>query len=195
MEFLAAGMDMDADQLNVGELAEVIAEELVLIDAELAGSAVVGVHGEVGVDADTHAQLDTLFTGQFVDELQLMQAVGNEDGMIHSAAQIPLGLTGGGVEDLLLGQAVFHTDLHFPQRGGIQPQALAQNGLYHRQKGVGLDGVEELKVGEVPMQTLYLAQNGLLVVEVEGVLQFCHLCLHGLCDACISDHTKNLLSP
>ena len=39
----------------------------------------IGVHGEIGVDPDTNAQLDTLFTCQLVDEFQLMQAVGDKN--------------------------------------------------------------------------------------------------------------------
>lgn len=178
----------------LGSFAEIIGKELILINTELTGSTVIGVHGEIGVDPDTNAQLDTLFTCQLVDEFQLMQAVGDKNGMIHGAPEIPLGLTGCRIEDLLLGQTIFHTDLHFPQRSGIQSQTFAQNGLYHRQEGIGLDGIEELKVGEIPMEPPYLTENGLLVIEVEGVFQFCHFVFHRLCDACISDHTENLLS-
>ena len=79
MELLAAGMDMDTDQLDIGQLCEVIGKELILINTELTGSTVIGVHGEIGVDPDTNAQLDTLFTCQLVDEFQLMQAVGDKN--------------------------------------------------------------------------------------------------------------------
>ena len=35
MELLAAGMDMDTDQLDIGQLCEVIGKELILINTEL----------------------------------------------------------------------------------------------------------------------------------------------------------------
>ena len=150
-ELLALGVDVDANDIQA---AQVGVPEGSLVDAELAGHALVGGEGEVRVDAHADGGGLALFRGDAADHVQLMQAVGDDHAAAPGGAQVRLRAGGSGEVDEIRRHAPLPGGVHLAQAGGVGADALGEHGVQHPAGGVALHGVEELCAGEVALETV-----------------------------------------
>ena len=150
-ELLALGVNVDAHDIQA---AQVGVPEGSLVDAELAGHALVGGEGEVRVDAHADGGRLALFRGDAADHLQLVEAVSDDDAAAPGSAQIRLGAGGSGEVNEIGRHAPLPGGVHLAQAGGVGTDTLGEHRVQHPAGGVAFHGVEELSAGKVVLQTM-----------------------------------------
>ena len=140
--------------------------QILLVDAELAGTAHGAAHAEAGVHPHADGPALSLRLAQRADAGHLNQGVGDDLALVPGGFQRRVGLSGGGEEDVRLCHAAPPAQQHLRRGGGVSAQAETGQRPHHRREGIGLDGVQQVISGEGLAQRLHLPPHHIVFIEV-----------------------------
>ena len=106
-------------------------QRLLRVDAELGWLARTASKGEVRVEPHTNGGRQPQFPSNTVDTLDLGKTIRNQRRAADGFPNIPVGLAGGGVVDVLPAQPMIQGNPHLAQAGGVRPEAVGKYAADH----------------------------------------------------------------
>ena len=142
--------------------------QILLINAELAAGSHAAAHTEGGVHPHADGPPLSFPAAQRADTRHLAQRVGDDLALVPRRFQRRIGLSGGGEENVLFRHAACSAQQHLRGRGGVRAQTQRRQRPHHRRERIGLDGVQQVILGEGLAQRLQLRFHDIVFVEVTG---------------------------
>ena len=142
--------------------------QILLINAELTAGSRAAAHTEGGVHPHTDGSPLPFPAAQRTDMRHLAQRVGDDLALVPRRFQRRVGFPGSGEENVLLRHAAFPAQQHLRGRGGVRAQTRSRQRPHHRRERIGLDGVQQVILGEGLAQRLHLRFHDVVFVEVTG---------------------------